>query len=96
MILTSLFSDGGLYSEDTLSDHIMNLEDHRHSPIILTPRTLSFILDHQWENEAADVHPSSAFKREYNCSTDHDNKVHSHIVCIQYITNSHHLDVDDG
>lgn len=38
-------------TEERISEIIHNLDDHWGSPPILTPNTLSHILNHQWTNE---------------------------------------------
>lgn len=37
--------------EERISEILNNIEDHWGSPPILTPDTLTFILNHQWEND---------------------------------------------
>ncbi|KAI9283346.1 hypothetical protein BY458DRAFT_8314 [Sporodiniella umbellata] len=38
-------------AEERISEILNNVEDHWGSPPILTPDTLAFILNHQWEND---------------------------------------------
>ncbi|KAI7905233.1 uncharacterized protein BX663DRAFT_502189 [Cokeromyces recurvatus] len=46
--LLSTESNASTMTEDRISEIIQNLDDHWGSPPILTPDTLSHILNHQW------------------------------------------------
>lgn len=54
-VLKNKSSDSSLdtttMTDERISEIIHNLDDHWGSPPILTPNTLSHILNHQWINE---------------------------------------------